>query len=928
MTKRSSLFGLAVLSLIVASCVNEIYSDQAMEEMRRYTLSFEDQTKTGISGTGNKRSIHWTDGDQIKYYTEPNQSNPITADVVIDGSSAVISIPRGQTDEFINAVYGATQLNSNLSTSDCMFVSSPVKSKQRYSSFAEAHVCAAFSEDIENTTIRFRNAVCIVSFTSSAAVHKVVFSGNNGEIINAGSDGDLKISLSGDVLTVESAANSSATDQTSVTIDTNGDESDFYFAILPVCFSNGITVKCYDSEDCLLFAKKVEKEINTISGSGAVKMIGLGRAQDWINSVPTAPDELYAVDLGLSVKWAPYNVGATKPEEYGDYFAWGETASKKDYKWTNYQFGTSKNGPFSKYVIDSGYGTVDHKIVLDPEDDAAYTNWNGNWRLPSNEEAAELIDNCTWSWTTRNGVKGYKVTGPSGNFIFLPANGMRSGTSLSDAGSKGNYWSSSLSADGAYFASSPFFNQSEVQSGNNYRYLGLGVRPVYGAVVPVSSISLPKTLSLTDTTPSLTLTATVRPANATYKSISWVSSNEAIATVDSYGRVTAVSVGKAKITAYSADGTKSASCTVTVEDTSSINLGATSDGTANCYIVSEPGYYSFKPVKGNSNKAANALTPKSADILWQSYGTDEAVSTPVITDVEYYLGLIHFSVPSPMKNGNAVIAARDANGQILWSWHIWACSGFDPAETMQVYLERKCTGYDNDNNPVIKLTGKVAGNVMDRNLGAFSATPGELAALGLLYQWGRKDPFPGSSIRHGATQGTQPVAVATGSWPKKYSQVSVAYSIENPTTFVCVSNLDWQNSSTTPLWDADSKTIYDPCPPGWMVPRGGDNGLWAKSTGLTYGNEAPFDSVLHGVLYTNFTASNAAPVWVPSAGYITANTGTLGAVGGQLYLWSATPKSVSDFRAYSLFQSSASTFTVSALTLKAQGCSVRCVKEQ
>ena len=429
---------------------------------------------------------------------------------------------------------------------------------------------------------------------------------------------------------------------------------------------------------------------------------------------------------------------------------------------------------------------------------------------------------------------------------------------------------------------------------------------------------------------SVKLTVTVEPDNADNTEVTWSSSNPAIAKVNTEGLVTGVSAGgPVTITATAKDGSgKSGSCAVTVDEASSINLGATTAGTANCYIVSEPGDYCFLPVKGNSDKAADVLSPASAAVLWQSYGTDELISTAVITNVEYSEGMIYFTVPKPIKNGNAVIAAKNANGQILWSWHIWVSDGFDPTETMQVYLERECTGYDDNQNPIIKLTGKVAGTVMDRNLGAFSATPGEVSALGLMYQWGRKDPFLGSSIRHGATQGTQPVAVATGSWPKVYSQISLAYSIENPTTYVCVSNLDWQNTANEALWSGDSKTIYDPCPPGWMVPKGGDKGLWAKSTGITYGNEATYDSVLHGVLYYNFTASTAAPVWVPSAGFITANTGTLGSVGGQLYLWSATPKSVADSRAYALFQSAANTFTVSALTNKAQGCSVRCVTEQ
>ena len=135
------------------------------------------------------------------------------------------------------------------------------------------------------------------------------------------------------------------------------------------------------------------------------------------------------VDLGLpsGLKWATMNVGASKPEEYGDYFAWGETEPKKEYSWLNYKFelSTDNNGPFSKYVTNSSYGTVDNKTVLDPEEDAAHVNWGGSWRMPTEEEWTELRTNCTWTWTTQNGVNGRLVTGPNGKSIFLPAAGRR-----------------------------------------------------------------------------------------------------------------------------------------------------------------------------------------------------------------------------------------------------------------------------------------------------------------------------------------------------------------------------------------------------------------------------------------------------------------------------------------------------------------------
>ena len=177
------------------------------------------------------------------------------------------------------------------------------------------------------------------------------------------------------------------------------------------------------------------------------------------------------VDLGLSVKWATCNVGAESPEGYGDYFAWGEVKPKEDYSWETY-----------KYEIEDNlikYNGSDGKIVLDVEDDAATVNWGGNWRMPTTEEQQELFNNCTWTWTTQNGVNGYNVTGPNGNSIFLPAAGCMDEGTLNFAGLGGAYWSSSLDIDdlgNAYYVY--FFGLDDLDWEIDLRYYGLTVRPV------------------------------------------------------------------------------------------------------------------------------------------------------------------------------------------------------------------------------------------------------------------------------------------------------------------------------------------------------------------------------------------------------------------------------------------------------------------
>ena len=198
---------------------------------------------------------------------------------------------------------------------------------------------------------------------------------------------------------------------------------------------------------------------------------------DRIQALAPIPE---AIDMGLSVKWASFNLGATKPEEYGDYYAWGETGPKEDYAWSTYKWCMGANYTLTKYCTDSYYGYngfTDGKTVLDPEDDAAHVNLGGKWRMPTDDEWTELNENCTWSWTTQNGVNGYLVTGPNGNSIFLPAAGDRGGTNLRNAGSVGFYWSSSLNTGSPYYARCVWFNS--LSAGYDYsRCYGQSVRPV------------------------------------------------------------------------------------------------------------------------------------------------------------------------------------------------------------------------------------------------------------------------------------------------------------------------------------------------------------------------------------------------------------------------------------------------------------------
>ena len=171
------------------------------------------------------------------------------------------------------------------------------------------------------------------------------------------------------------------------------------------------------------------------------------------------------VDLGLpsGLKWATCNIGASTPEGYGNYYAWGETTTKSSYTEDNCRtYGVSMNDI-------SGNATYD----------AARANWGSTWRMPTNAEMEELENNCTWTWTAQSGINGYKVTGQNGKSIFLPAAGYCHGTSRYYVGEDGYYWSSSpdkSSDNGAYdlYFASDYHNVNWIDR----RYYGYSVRPV------------------------------------------------------------------------------------------------------------------------------------------------------------------------------------------------------------------------------------------------------------------------------------------------------------------------------------------------------------------------------------------------------------------------------------------------------------------
>ena len=342
-------------------------------------------------------------------------------------------------------------------------------------------------------------------------------------------------------------------------------------------------------------------------------------------------------------------------------------------------------------------------------------------------------------------------------------------------------------------------------------------------------------------------------------------------------------------------------------ETGSVNLSE--NGTANSYIVPSAGSYKFTPTKGNSSESVGSIA--SAEVLWESFGTDVTPEVgDLVKNVKYANGTISFETASSYKEGNAVIAAKDASGTILWSWHIW--------------LTDQPKGQEYFNND---------GTMMDRNLGATSSTPGDVGALGLLYQWGRKDPFLGSS-----TITANVIAKSTIIWPSfvesSSSTGTLQYAIANPTKFISPngSNDDWHytgsysNDNTRWTTSETSKSIYDPCPVGWRVPDGGKNGVWSKAKGSSLTFVTTYDSYNKGFNFS-FLLGPDLIIWYPSSGNRYYYNCSLFNVGSSGCCWSASPDTQDTVSAYGMDFTSHGYVYPSFGYNRASGQSVRCIQE-
>ena len=355
----------------------------------------------------------------------------------------------------------------------------------------------------------------------------------------------------------------------------------YYLTMLPVELKKGFSITFYSDTEKGTYISNNPQTVKR-SVFGTIENMD-EKVSNWESITEPLP-EPEAVDLGFSVKWASFNLGASKPEEFGDYYAWGETSPhylpgsgqskypewktgmENGYNWTNYKWCNGNQNSITKYNLNTYYGTVDNKTVLDLEDDAARVNLGGLWRMPTFTELDELEKNCTSEWVTENGVRGQRITskieGYTDKSIFIPAAGYRSINSFD--GGFGYYWSSSINHTNCAYSYFLLIDTGIPRWMCQSRAFGRSIRPVYGEFIPVSSIDFKDKNPVFKSNETVQPNVIILPENASAKDIHLESSDISVIDFDYEGNIKTRSAGTATITAYASNGI-SATCTATVE---------------------------------------------------------------------------------------------------------------------------------------------------------------------------------------------------------------------------------------------------------------------------------------------------------------------------------------------------------------------------
>ena len=488
--KKRVIFGI-LAAFAVCSCqveeLNETTKESTLEvikEAKVFTAIIDDttspETRTSLDAEGN---VLWKQGDQVSIFAGSTVNEQYQVTDASDGKTAA-SLNKVGDSGFV----AGTEIDNNVAFYPYASTAAIARSAGSYvisditlpetQTYAEdsfgngAFLMAAVTGSTGDMNLKFKNVLggLKLQLKGTASIASISITGNNNEVLCGATEVTV---ANGDTPSINLTDASAKT----VTLDCGAGvalnsetATPFIIALPPITMTGGFTVIVTDTEGKQMEIKTTKSQ--TITRSSLLKMPVVV-----YEGAAVIPDG--CVDLGLSVFWASCNIGATNPEDYGDYYAWGETEPKEIYNWDSYKW-INSSSDLTKYNTEIFRGSVDNKTVLESSDDVASVKLGGKWRMPTDAEWTELMVKCTWTWVTNyngSGINGRLVEATNGNSIFLPAAGSRYFADLPNTGSYGGYWSSSLASNplGArYFR----FTSVDVYRSSTNRFNGLSVRPV------------------------------------------------------------------------------------------------------------------------------------------------------------------------------------------------------------------------------------------------------------------------------------------------------------------------------------------------------------------------------------------------------------------------------------------------------------------